>query len=207
MPKSNRKYRAHPVDNLIAVHITLERPLNVQAQIFSLHLGKDAELGINMGQMQLGDLLIEDLGQDIDLLLELSRLGELDVLTLELLVAILVQHDLRQHLVREAARHDERRVARRAAQVDESAFGEKNDVAARRHEETVDLGLDVLYGLGVLLQPGNVDFNVEVADIWACCQLRSNNAKGEGCTYCRQWHRWASPRNACQPGYLGSQSS
>ena len=91
------------------------------------HLG---ELGVDVVEMEEGDLLVEDLGQDVDarrhtldrglglslvdLLLGrgtgvfgLGGTGELDVLLGELLVAGLVQHDLRQHLVGEGARHDE----------------------------------------------------------------------------------------------------
>jgi hypothetical protein len=52
------------------------------------------------------------------------------------------------------------------AKVDETTLGEEDDVAAGGHGEAVDLGLDVLDGLGVLLEPGNVDLNVEVTNVW-----------------------------------------
>lgn len=39
-------------------------------------------------------------------------------------------------------------------------------MAAVLHEVAVDLRLDVGDGFGVLLQPGNVDFNVEMANIY-----------------------------------------
>jgi hypothetical protein len=57
-------------------------------------------------------------------------------------------------------------VASGAAQVDQATLGEEDDVAARGHEEAVDLGLDVLDILGVGLEPGNVNLNVEVANVW-----------------------------------------
>jgi len=54
-----------------------------------------------------------------------------------------------------------------ASKVDETALGEKDDVTAVRHKVTVDLGLDVLDALCVLLEPRNVDLNVEVTDVWS----------------------------------------
>lgn len=51
-----------------------------------------------------------------------------------------------------------------AAEVDESALGEEDDVSARLHGESVNLGLDVDGLDGVGLEPCNVDLNVEVAD-------------------------------------------
>lgn len=48
--------------------------------------------------------------------------------------------------------------------VDKSAFSKEDDVTSRFHGESVDLGLDVDGLLGVGLQPGNVDLNVEVTD-------------------------------------------
>jgi hypothetical protein len=56
-------------------------------------------------------------------------------------------------------------VASGAAKVDKAALGEEDDVTARGHLEAVDLGLDVLDALGVGLEPGNVNLNVEVADV------------------------------------------
>ena len=61
-------------------------------------------------------------------------------------------------------RHDEGRVACGAAQIDETALGEENDVPSGCHGETVNLGLDVHHGLGVLLQPCDIDFDIKVAN-------------------------------------------
>lgn len=118
-----------------------------------------------MSKVELGDFLIEDLGKDGDTDLHLASVGELDVLLAESLVVGLVQHDLGKDLVGEGAGHDERRVASSAAKVDETALSKEDDVAAAGHEEAVDLGLDVLDGRGVGLQPGNVDLNVEVTNV------------------------------------------
>jgi hypothetical protein len=74
------------------------------------------------------------------------------------------QRDLCKNLVREGARHNERWVAGGAAQVDETALGEEDDVASVGHGIAVDLRLDVRDRDGVGLEPGNVDLDVEVTN-------------------------------------------
>lgn len=118
-----------------------------------------------MGQVKSGDLLVENLGQDVDADVELAGLGELDVLLAESLVLGLEQHDLGKDLVGERAGHDERRVAGGTAKVDKTTLGKEDDVAAALHGEAVDLGLDALDRGSVGLEPGNVDLNVEVANV------------------------------------------
>jgi len=49
--------------------------------------------------------------------------------------------------------------------VDETTLSEEDDVTAAGHLEAVNLGLDVLDSLGVLLEPRNVNLNVEVTDV------------------------------------------
>ncbi len=136
-----------------------------------------------MLQVQERDLFVQDLGKDINANILLASLAELDVLLAEGLILSLVQHDLRKDLVREGARHNEGGVASCAAKVDETAFSEEDDVTTGGHEVTVDLGLDVLNGFGTLLQPSDVDFDIEVADVY--CQLEGFHAL-EICTYCRR---------------------
>lgn len=129
-----------------------------------------------MLQVEESDLLVKDLWEDVDADWELAILeltdtltlastGELDVLLAERLVAGLVQHDLGKDLVGEGAGHDEGGVTSGTAKVDETALGEEDDVTAGWHEEAVDLWLDVLARGGVLLQPGNVNLNVEVTNV------------------------------------------
>lgn len=149
-----------------------------------------------MVEVQKSDLLVEDLGEDVDtnvhaldgglgwaVILDLGRggalfglvcAGELDVLLGESLVARLVQHDLGKDLVGEGARHDEGRVTSGAAKVDETTLGQEDEVTAVWHQETVNLGLDADTLLGVLLEPGNVDLNVEVTDVADDGVLRHN---------------------------------
>lgn len=52
------------------------------------------------------------------------------------------------------------------SQVDETALSEEDDVAAVLHEEAVDLGLDVLDAGSILLQPGDINLDIEVTDIY-----------------------------------------
>jgi hypothetical protein len=118
-----------------------------------------------VGEVQLGDLLIEDLGQDEDTDVKLFGLGELDVLLVPGFVLVLVKHDLGKDLVGEGAGHDEGGVAGSAAKVDQTTLGKEDDVAARGHQEAVHLGLDVLDGLGVGLEPSNVDLDIEVTNV------------------------------------------
>jgi hypothetical protein len=92
-------------------------------------------------------------------------LGKLDILFLELLIAVLEQHDLSKNLVTETAGHDKRTVASGAAQIDETAFSQQNDVATVLQQEAVDLGLDVLDGLSIGFKPSNVNLDVEMANV------------------------------------------
>ena len=57
------------------------------------------------------------------------------------------------------------RVAHGAAEVDQPALGQEDDVLAALHGEPVDLGLDVDLLGAVVLQPLDVDLAVEVADV------------------------------------------
>lgn len=118
--------------------------------------------------MSTGDLLIEVLGEDVDTDGVLGVVGP--------------EGDLGENLVGERARHDPRGVAsgasvagsvsegttRRARidqpEVDETSLGEEDDVAARGHGVTVNLGLDVGGLDGVGLDPGDVDLDVKVTD-------------------------------------------
>jgi hypothetical protein len=89
---------------------------------------------------------------------------ELDVLLAEGCILSLEEGNLGQDLVGERAGHDEGRVAGSTAKVDKTALGEEDDVLAVE-AVTVNLGLDVLDGLGVGLQPGDVNLDIEVTDV------------------------------------------
>ena len=151
--------------NLVTVDVALERTLDRETKVLGLNVAELGELNVDVCQVEKGDLLVENLGQNVDTDIELTGLAELDVLVAELLIRGLVQHDLGKDLVGERAGHDEGRVTSSASQVDETTLGEEDDVAAVVHEVAVDLGLDAGDGLGVLLEPRNVDFDIEVTDV------------------------------------------
>ena len=100
-------------------------------------------------KVQSCDLLVEVLRQYVDLVL--------------VVVAVLPQLDLCQHLVGEGIRHDKARVTGGAAKINQPAFGQQDDALAVRENNVIDLRLDV-FPL-VLLQMGDVDFVVEMADV------------------------------------------
>jgi len=143
----------------------LVRALCVDVEVLRLRLGQRGEVHAEVAEVQTRDLLVEDLRQKVDTERERARLLELGEAGAELLVVGVEEGDLREHLVGERAAHDEARVARGAAEVHETALGEQDDVAARAEQVAVNTGLDLLVLLGDLLEAGDVDLDVEVADV------------------------------------------
>src|SRR5581483_3898121 len=135
---------------LVAVPLALERALRLDADVGGLLLAELGQPGAELVQVQPGHLLVELLGQEVDLLLHL--------------LAVLPQLHLRQRLVAEAVAHHEARVAGRAAEVHEAALGQKDDALAVGPDDVIDLRLDLL-PLQVSLQLGDLDLAVEVADV------------------------------------------
>src|SRR5690606_16495950 len=88
---------------LVAVMVRLERTLRRNADIIGLLLAHLAELGAQLFEMKHRYLLIEMLGQGVDLVLVLGAVGP--------------KLDLRQRLVGEAGAHDEARMAGGVAEV------------------------------------------------------------------------------------------
>jgi hypothetical protein len=74
-----------------------------------------------------------------EILSSADLLGQ-DVNTHRVLCVLGPQFDLSERLVRERVAHDERRVAGGAAQVDQPALGQQDDVPAVGQRVTVDLG-------------------------------------------------------------------
>jgi len=136
-----------------------------QTEVFRLHVGKSRQLDVDVLQVKHGHLFVQDLGENVDTDVELALLAEFGELGTKVAVTSLVQHDLGQDLVGEGARHDERRVTSGASQVDQATVSEEDDVGTRRHQVAVHLGLDVDARLGVGLEPGNVNFHVEVTNV------------------------------------------
>lgn len=151
--------------HLVSVELRLEWTLNFQAEVVSLGGGELGELDAKVVEVETGNLLVEDLGEDIDTDIEFTTLAELNILAPEGLVFLLEEQDLGEDLVGEGAAHDERGVASGTTQVDETALSEEDDVVAVGKLEAVDLWLDVDNVLSVSLEPGDVDFNVEVTNV------------------------------------------
>ena len=101
--------------------------------------------------MEASHLFVEMLGEGVDLVL--------------VMIVVLPEFDLGQHLIGEGVGHDEGGVAGGAAQVYEAAFGQQDDVFAV-DRVFIDLRLDADLGLAVvLIEPGHVDLVVEVTDV------------------------------------------
>lgn len=152
------------VKKLVTVDLGLEGAVDIQAKVVGLDGGQLSELGVNVVQVAASDLLVELLGQNVDTDILAATGTELDVLLAEGLVLSLEEGNLGQDLVGERAGHDERRVAGSTAEVDKTALSEKDDVLAVE-VVTVNLGLDVLDGLSVGLQPGDVNLDIEVTNV------------------------------------------
>ena len=84
---------------LVTVDVALEGTVNIQTKVVGLSLAELGQLGIDMLKMHQSDLLIENLGQNVDADILFASLTELDVLLAESLVLGLVQHDLCKDLV------------------------------------------------------------------------------------------------------------
>jgi hypothetical protein len=60
--------------------------------------------------------------------------------------------------------HTERWMSGTASQVDQSTLSKEDQVSAGSHLVSVDLGLDLDVRLGVVLQPRDVNLDIEVTD-------------------------------------------
>lgn len=153
-------------NKLVTVDVALEGTLDIQTKVIGLDGGELGQLGVDVLQVEEGNLLIEDLRKDVDTNLLLAGGAEFNVLLAERSVLGLEQGDLSENLVGERAGHDEGRVASSASEVNKTALSEEDDVTAVGHQETVDLRLDALHGLGVGLKPGNVNLDIKVTNVY-----------------------------------------
>ena len=80
--------------------------------------------------MQAGNFFVQVFWQDVDLIAILLRL--------------VPEFHLRQHLVAKGIGHHETRMAGRAAKIHQAAFRKQNDALAIRENYVVDLRLDVV---------------------------------------------------------------
>jgi hypothetical protein len=131
--------------------VRLEGTFLGNAEIVRLDIGELGELNTELAKMGIGDFLIELLGQDVDT--DGPGLG------------VGPQSELSKDLVGEGVGHDERRMASSTTKVDKTTLSKENDVVTVLHGETINLGLDVLNGSGVGLEPSDIDFDIEMANV------------------------------------------
>ena len=136
---------------LVAVVVGLVGTALGNVEVLGLLVGEDGQLDVELLKVSASHFLIQLLGQDVDTKRELFRSRP--------------EGDLSEHLVGEGAGHNEGRVSGSASEVDKTTFGEEDNMSARGHGEPVHLRFDVDDRFGVLLQPSDVDLNVEVADV------------------------------------------
>lgn len=114
--------------------------------------------------MAASDLLVKLLGQNVDTDGLAATGTELDVLLAKGGVLGLEESNLSKNLVGEGTRHDEGGVASSAAKVDKTTLSKEDDVLAVELV-TINLGLDVLDGLRVGLQPSDINLDIEVTNV------------------------------------------
>merc|ERR1712050_610609 len=138
---------------LISVGVALERPHSTDADVIGLLFCECGELGAERREVQTGNLLVKSLREEVNVVLIALLLG-------------FQQVELRQHLVCERARHDERGMACRTAQIEEASSCEHDNTMSIREDPAVHLCLDVLhFDTFHRLQASHVDLIVKVPDV------------------------------------------
>src|SRR6185295_12318789 len=130
-PRSTSSWSARMPSRSVAVAVGLVRPFLGDADVRRLLVGQLGQHRADLLQVQPRDLLVEVLGQHVDL----ARL---------VLRTLREELDLGDRLVGEARRHHEARVPGAAAEVHEAALGEQDDPLAVGKDDVVDLRLDLL---------------------------------------------------------------
>ena len=93
------------------------------------HAAEHGQPGADLLEVEPGDLLVEVLGQDVDLVL--------------VVLVVVPQLELGQDLVGERRTHHERGMSGRAAEVQQAAFGQDQDRVPIGEDPLVVLWLDV----------------------------------------------------------------
>ena len=120
-----------------------------QVEIVGLRGAECGQLDPELFEVEGGDLLVEMLGQHVDLVLVFAVVGP--------------QLDLGEHLVGERGAHHKARVAGGAAEIDQPPLGQHDQPLAVRKDDLVDLRLDLLPG--IVAQRLDLDLAVEMADV------------------------------------------
>src|SRR6185312_5234697 len=140
---------------LVPVMFGFEGSVFRNAEIVRLCIRQFVQLHTDFGKVQAGNLFVEMFRQYVDFIL--------------VLIGICPQFDLRKRLVGERVAHHKGRVAGGATEVDKAAF-RKDDHVFPVDIVYVDLGFDRVLGVAVILvEPGHVDFDIEMPDIADDC--------------------------------------
>ena len=132
--------------------IRLERSRLVDGDVGGLLFGEGGQVYAQLAEMQHRHLLVQGLGQHINLVVVIVR--------------VVPQFDLRQHLVGEGHGHHEGTVTGGATQIHQSSFGQQNDRVAIGERELVHLRLDLdVLDAATLLQLLDLNLDVQVADV------------------------------------------
>src|SRR5205085_1014676 len=118
-----------PAAPSVAIVVGLEGPVLRHADVVGLLLGELGEAHAELVEVQAGDLLVELARQAVD--------------PDGVLIAFGVELDLGQHLIGEAGRHHEARVAGGEAEVQQSPLGQDDHRVPVGEHPLVDLWLDV----------------------------------------------------------------
>ena len=137
--------------SLVTVVTGLVRTFNRDGKVVRLDGGQFTQLNTQLVQMSTGNFFVKLLGQDVDTKGPFTRLSP--------------QGNLSQDLVGERVGHDEGRMASSTTQVDKTTFSEQDNVVTALHGETIDLGLDVDTFNSVSLDIGDIDFDIEMANV------------------------------------------
>merc|ERR1719188_1592512 len=139
----------------VPVCVALEGAVLPHSDVVGLLQRQLRQLGAQSGQVKAGDLFVQSLGEQIDI-----------VLIPPVLLPVPQQIQLRQNLIRERARHHEGRVPSGTTQVQQPARGKNDDTMTIREDETIHLRFDI-FDLDAFqsLQSRHVQLIVEMTNI------------------------------------------
>lgn len=114
--------------------VWLEWSIDWDSKVVGLVFGQLGKLNSELFKMEGGDFFVKGLGENVESKLVLLFCSELGP-----------EFDLSQNLVGEGVGHDERRMSSGTSKVDQSSFGEENDVTTVLQEISVNLNTLVNY--------------------------------------------------------------
>jgi len=140
---------------LISVPFLLEWTVHWDTDVISLILTEGGQFGTESLKMETGDLLIEFLGESVDLTLQVF-----------LSIFVLPQIELSNNLIGEGVGHNEGWVTSGATKIEETTFSEDEDTVSVWEDPSVELWFDVgLLDSWPSFETSHIDFVIEVTDV------------------------------------------